>query len=393
MKDDNLLGALISLRDKEGDAYDRLVNGRYGGLEAYEANLNAALRAAKAKGFANLEEFEGGNVPTSLKNSGRATVTEEDGVVHVKVEPLPASRPPASSHTAEQRYIPPQLAYDGRKLLNGDPSPLAFLREGVRADWVMEPKFDGWRWQVHLEAAPSQFGTEVVPTVRVRSIGGRNGKDHSGEVPEVDQALVNLIPPGSVLDGELMWENSLVGSRKLKKATFIVFDVLRWEGNDVMNRSWEDRRSILENVLLPSGLDEDGGVVLNPAAPVDDDLFDKWIEMGLEGAVFKRRAAPYLPGSRRKDGFIKMKPHSDTHATIIGYEMGKGQSNRDRVGNLEIVLHETDQTTSVIWDSTPEEAQALIGKTIEVQHFGFQPSGKVRHPSNPRLRPDLEPVS
>jgi ATP-dependent DNA ligase len=288
-------------------------------------------------------------------------------------------------------YIAPQLAHDVSMAHEFDPEEptLEYLRRllapvPTNGTWVMEPKFDGWRWQTHV------LMTEPGAANWVKSIGGRNGKDHSGSVPEIDQALAHL-PAGTVLDGELVWEGGLVGSRATKKATYVVFDVLRLGDESTMSKSWTERRLILENEIAFDGQT----VVLAPVTDVDEhsaEILAGWVELGVEGAVVKRKSAPYLPGSRRRDGFVKIKPKQSTEAVVLGWEYGKGDSNRSRCGALSISLVDTNQVTTCGYDATPEEADAIVGRMIEVQHWGWQPSGKVRHPGFVRFRPDREPI-
>jgi ATP-dependent DNA ligase len=317
------------LQAQDGDAYKRVVNSG----EDLESHLNAALDAAAAKGI-ETEEAE-----------------------------KPASPKPA----AEPTYIPPQLAYDA----NGN---LDFVPAVRRHEWVMEPKWDGWRWQAHIEAD------------RVRSIGGRNGKKHTGP-PAVDAILRDALPAGTILDGEILWQKGLSSSRI---ATFVVFDVLAVAGVDVCSRPWTERRRLLDAMVFPKG----GAVSIAPYGPVDDDVFAQWLEMGMEGCVLKRKDAPYRPGTRRRDGFVKVKPQATTDAIVIGYEMGKGASNRHRAGALKIRLCDTGAETSCGIDKTEEAAKALIGRRVEVAHYGWiKGSGKVRHPIHKRTRPDLEEAS
>jgi ATP-dependent DNA ligase len=266
----------------------------------------------------------------------------------------------------EAQYIPPQLAYDA----NGN---LDFVPEAKRDAWVMEPKWDGWRWQVHV----TEDG--------VRSIGGRNGKKHHGP-PAVDAILMDVLPAGTVLDGEILWQDGLSSSRI---ARFVAFDILAVAGYDVCARPWTERRQLLETAFLavPAG----GCVQLAPYGPVDDQVFAEWMELGMEGCVLKRKDAPYRPGSRRRDGFVKVKPQQTTDAVVTGYEMGKGASNRDYVGALKIQLADTGAETSCGMHGTVEKAEALIGRRIEIAHYGWiRDSGKVRHPIFKRTRPDME---
>jgi ATP-dependent DNA ligase len=328
MNPEKLARCIAELESQSGDAYQRVAAKG----EDLESHLNAARDAAAGKGL----------------------------------EPSPRTLARPVSDQPEPSYIPPQLAYDA----NGN---LDFVPERHRDAWVMEPKWDGWRWQVHV----TEDG--------VRSIGGRNGKKHTGP-PAVDALLVDALPVGTILDGEILWQGGLSSSRI---ARFVAFDVLAVAGSDVCSRPWTERRRLLEVALenLPKG----GCVQIAPYGPVDEAVLDEWLALGMEGAVLKRKDAPYRPGSRRRDGFVKVKPQSTTDAIVIGYEMGKGASNKDYAGALKIRLVDTGAETSCGVHKRPEEAEALIGRRIEVAHYGWiKDSGKVRHPIHKRTRPDME---
>lgn len=80
-----------------------------------------------------------------------------------------------------------------RTLVGGAVEPmLASTRRlvGVPEGWVAEPKFDGWR---------------AIVTVRSRelSVRSRRGHELTEGLPEL-QELVDLVPDGTVLDGELV---------------------------------------------------------------------------------------------------------------------------------------------------------------------------------------------
>ena len=57
-------------------------------------------------------------------------------------------------------------------------------------EWAFEPKLDGWRAVVHV-------GPERVP------VYSRPGRDLGPSVPHLS-ALVDAVPPGTILDGELV---------------------------------------------------------------------------------------------------------------------------------------------------------------------------------------------
>jgi ATP-dependent DNA ligase len=290
-------------------------------------------------------------------------------------------------------YIRPQLAFDLG--VHDAHDPLAAV---PRAGWVMEPKFDGWRWQVHVnelsgvEVVHGGQGVVPVKAKEVRCFGGRNGKEHTGSSKLVEEAAAHL-PGGTILDGELIGGGYSSDVAHLLSAqqpvTMIVFDVLAVAGRVTMTLPWSERRKLLE-AAIPD--DQDAVLRRAPVAPVDEEIYGAWMEAGMEGVVCKRTDAPYRPGSRRRDGFVKVKPSLTTDAYVIGWEWGAKESNKDRCGALKIKLVETGADTTTGWGGTPAEANAMVGRRVEIRHWGFQKSGKVRHPVFLRTREDVEEV-
>jgi ATP-dependent DNA ligase len=244
--------------------------------------------------------------------------------------------------------------------------------------WAMEPKLDGIRWQTLIDA-------------QVRSIGGRNLKEHKTP-PHLAEALGSL-PKGTILDGELMAGDcsSDVGSLAQRgKQVYVVFDVLAFAGKDCTRHPWKERRSLLEGLMQTFGIAASPHVMATPVTEVSLDVLVEWVEAGAEGAVCKRMDASYSSGGRPRSGFVKIKPKQTTDAIVRGWEWGEGKSNRERCGALKAELVETGQMTTVGYDARPEKANAKVGRRIELQHFGWQKSGLVRHPGYVRTREDLE---
>lgn len=79
--------------------------------------------------------------------------------------------------------------------------------------------------------------------------------------------------------------------------TYMVFDLLRLDGEDVCGRPLHERRGLLAELdLAPSGWQvpqeyDDGAM-----------LFEATLAQRLEGIVSKRRDAPYRPGSAARTG-------------------------------------------------------------------------------------------
>ena len=122
------------------------------------------------------------------------------------------------------------------------------------------------------------------------------------------------LPPGLVLDGELvafgddgrpsfpLLSARVLHGRRTIAVKYMVFDVLRVDGLDVMRNAYVGRRALLEELEL------DGRAWTTPET-FDDGLalFDATLGLGLEGVVAKRLDEPYSPGER---AWIKAKHRS-----------------------------------------------------------------------------------
>jgi bifunctional non-homologous end joining protein LigD len=110
-------------------------------------------------------------------------------------------------------------------------------------DWSFELKWDGFRAIVSTEER-----------LRIRS---RRGWNMTPVLPEL-----RGLPAGLVLDGELVaWKGRVPWFPNVCRVlnydlsvplTFVIFDLLRFEGRDLMQQPYSERRSLL------AGLDLDG---------------------------------------------------------------------------------------------------------------------------------------
>jgi bifunctional non-homologous end joining protein LigD len=137
-------------------------------------------------------------------------------------------------------------------------------------------------------------------------VRSRRGWNMTPAVPEL-----RGLPEGLVLDGELVaWNRHgephfpdicrrvLFRDRSVA-LTFMVFDVLRVDGESVMEKPFAGRRKLLERLRL------NGPAWMTPDTFADGrELYGAVCERGLEGVVAKWRKAPYRPGER---GWVKVK--------------------------------------------------------------------------------------
>jgi ATP-dependent DNA ligase len=187
--------------------------------------------------------------------------------------------------------------------------------------WAYEPKWDGFRAIAFVD------GDETY-------LQSRNGKALSRYFPEL------AFPHGRyVLDGEIVASSfDTLGQRihpaasriaRLAEETparFVAFDVLALNDDALIERPYEERRSILETIE---------GLQLTPVARTAQDA-QRWLQEE-EGVIAKELAAPYLPGERR--GMLKIKRVRTIDAVVIGWRPGKEEGT---VGAIILGLYDDD---------------------------------------------------
>jgi bifunctional non-homologous end joining protein LigD len=157
----------------------------------------------------------------------------------------------------------------------------------TRGDWSYEVKWDGFRAIVSTEREP----------LRIRS---RRGWDMTDLVPEL-----SALPVAATFDGELVafgddgqpdfppiCERMLMRKRGIP-VTYMVFDLLSIDGEDLTRAPYSERRTHLEALDL-------NGVHWQAPETFEDGhaLFEAVRERELEGVVAKRLGGHYQPGER-----------------------------------------------------------------------------------------------
>ncbi|MBO3129467.1 DNA ligase D [Dermatophilus congolensis] len=300
------------------------------------------------------------------------------------------------------------------------------------ADWVHEVKWDGMRVLANVHHSHACLHT-------------RNETDASTRFPEIVAALTAQSTPADVLlDGEVVLFDE-EGSPSFKKlqnrifvkradtaqrlaaiapVTFMVFDLLRFNGRDLIDEPWTVRRQLLETLTWNSDR-----VTVTPTFPDGEALLEATQEQGLEGIISKRIDSPYSPGKRSK-AWRKL-PHRPTHSMVIGgWRPETGSDNR--VGSLLVGLPESSageatrlcflgRVGSGVAGSAQETLMPLLREhaakappfttdlpdadaagahwvhprlVIDVRALGGipKPGYRLRQPSFQGLRPDLTPA-
>ncbi|MBW3667520.1 MAG: non-homologous end-joining DNA ligase, partial [Actinobacteria bacterium] len=107
--------------------------------------------------------------------------------------------------------------------------------------------------------------------------------------------------------------------------SFLAFDLLYVDGEDLTGKPWTERRRLLEEMLVPSET-----VQLSPVVEGDGTaLFRAASDQGMEGIVGKRLDSRYQPGARSRD-WLKVKVTFDADVVVAGWTEGEGR----RAGTL-----------------------------------------------------------
>jgi ATP-dependent DNA ligase len=203
--------------------------------------------------------------------------------------------------------------------------------------WQYEPKWDGFRGVLEND------GGEL-------ALWSRNGRPLLRYFPEL-RALGDLLPPHSALDGEIVIARDGVldfdamqtrlhpAESRVRKlageipATFVAFDLLLWDGEEVWREPLEARRAKL--------LERARGITVSPVSHEAEEALG-WLasldRAGLDGVVAKRLGIPYLPGSR--EGVVKVKQRKTADCVVVGLRRSEKQPGK--IATLLLGLYRDD---------------------------------------------------
>ncbi len=206
-------------------------------------------------------------------------------------------------------------------------------------EFLYEPKWDGFR-AIVFRGSPGLL------------IQSRDLKPLDRYFPELHDAFERLLPPGCVIDGEIIVATPHgldfdalqlrvhpAASRVAMLATstpasFVAFDLLAVDGTDIRAEPQQARRRRLEQLLQRIPLP-----VRITAVTSDRDRAADWLQRfegaGLDGVVAKHRDLPYTPGKRL---MFKVKHARTADCVVAGFRWHK--SGPDAVGSLLLGLYD-----------------------------------------------------
>ncbi|MCD4535832.1 non-homologous end-joining DNA ligase [Nocardioides sp. cx-169] len=208
----------------------------------------------------------------------------------------------------------PMLATKGVHVPSGD-------------EWSHEVKWDGVRiladtadGRTRMWSRNENDVTVAWPELSDSPLGGRDLL--------VDGEVIALnargLPDFRVLQDRMHNRNATTARRLSHEvpATFMVFDLLRLDGNDLTDQPLDRRRELL------AGLDLADSTWQVPAAYDDGAmLFDATLQQGLEGIVSKRRSSRYTFGARSPH-WLKFAHRHRLSYVVGGWRPQEGTTDR-----------------------------------------------------------------
>ena len=241
--------------------------------------------------------------------------------------------------------------------------------------WLFEPKWDGFRAIVFRDG--DRF-----------YIQSRDLKPLDRYFPELEAAFRSSLPPRCVVDGEIViaTDHGLdfdalqfrlhPAASRVKKlaaetpASFVAFDLLAHDRDDLRSRPQAARRALLEEALTHAS----DSVHLTPCSrerSVAQEWFHRFEGAGLDGVIAKHESTTYQPGKRV---MIKVKHARTADCVVAGFRWHK-RGPGTLVGSLLLGLYDdagklhhvgvtssfsTDVRRRLVEELTPLRNDALV---------------------------------
>jgi len=292
-------------------------------------------------------------------------------------------------------------------------------------NYFFEPKWDGLRVLLFLRE-------------RKLELQNRNLRDATGSYPEILKLEGSIRAKTAIIDGEVV----VLGERgtpnfgslqvrfgvddqkrvgvlaKTTPVTYVAFDLLHVDGQDVINRPLVERKHRLKSIV-----NEGPYLLYGEHVEVEGiRFFKEATNRGFEGAIAKERNSQYVPGLRT-DYWIKIKQINTTDCVVVGFSEGEGArvptfgslvlAAYDDDGQLQHVgnvgggfsndrLQEVKRTLSKLRTEKPTIQGPVDSPTpvtwvkprlvVEVAYMAVTNDGRLRFPRFKRIRTDKDPT-
>jgi ATP-dependent DNA ligase len=256
-------------------------------------------------------------------------------------------------------------------------------------DWIVQRKWDGFRC--------------LLDTTDNRLLND-HGSYKTIQFPDIVEQIDSTCRANCILDGEmivgdlthnnqredfpnLMSRQATQDRLKLKllrsryPATYVAFDILKFEGDDCRKLPIEDRLILLSKAISYSSQTGYRRIRIVGEFGLDTPQRIKQIchDSGFEGVVLKQKGSDYYAES------VKLKAWQEEEFIITSWN--RSESGSRLIGTITV---DSENPTNVKWqgEQTQPIAKTLIGKKVLVRYLQpVKAGGKLRFPSMVELIP------
>jgi len=242
---------------------------------------------------------------------------------------------------------------------------------------LFEVKYDGARLQIHLRRSrPPEIklysrrlndDTESMPDVVAALQQAWTGGDAimEGEVVAFDKTLKKKQPFQAVLN-RLGRKYEIAEKVKEIPLVLYLFDLLYYEGEDLMNVPQLERRQRLQNLFRPTERVQLTEMMLSDRLADEEKFFRKALKEGHEGLMAKDPEAHYQPG-KRTENWMKLKPAFETlDVVVVGGIWGSGR-RRGLLSSLIVAIRDDEELKTVGKVGTGFSEETLRQLTVELE--------------------------
>jgi bifunctional non-homologous end joining protein LigD len=376
------------------------------------------LSVLSKRTLAEIAADNGGNIKKAATGDPKSAGQQKRKV------PTKRSKSPAVWHSNQGKANVARVTIPGGARKGAMPSSikpmLATLVDNSfdDADWLFEAKWDGVRAICFLKDGKLSFVS-------------RNQQEMTRQYPELNDIATNLDAETAILDGEIVALDNLgvprfqllqprfgrkraVTSTKGFSIAYYVFDLLYYNGHNLMGCSLIERKALLKQILNASAELRFSDHVIGQGKG----FFQQIERLKLEGMIAKRVDSHYV--QRRGSDWLKVKTISRQEVVIGGYT--EPRRSRSHFGALVVGLYEgrelryvghtgggfdrenlaavykrlqqlkTDRCPFAVEPKTNEAVQWVKPKLVcEVKFSEWTNDFIMRHPIFMGLREDREP--
>ena len=194
-------------------------------------------------------------------------------------------------------------------------------------------------------------------------------------------------------------EKAISVQDKIGKAYLMLFDIVRYKGNDITNLPWSTRRETLKLVGIGDYINIIDSTI--SASEADRRAMTKaLLDVGFEGVVLKDPSAGYNDSR----AWLKHKERTTIDAQIIGWTPGKGKYSNN-IGALKTAVLGKDNKLKFLCTVSPgtdtkrkelydrflpltEKQITALNMIVEIEGQQITKDNSIRHPRILRYRED-----